>query len=78
MLHGLRLRIVLLSATTLVACALALGATMPPPAGASTASFASTARCHSSSHHHFKTPHKDGDHDGCDRHGIDDGDGPTT
>jgi len=38
----------------------------------------SAKNCKSVSKHHYKTPHKDGDRDGCDKHGLDDGDGRTT
>jgi hypothetical protein len=46
-------------------------------AGSSSARTVSSVRCHSFSKHHFKTPHRDGDGDKCDRHGVDDGDGAT-
>jgi serine acetyltransferase len=51
--------------------AMAVIAASAPPAAAS-------SKCRSLSRHHFKTPHKDGDRDRCDRHGTDDGDGSTT
>jgi len=47
-------------------------------ATATPASAAGQQRCRSVSKHHYKTPHKDADRDGCDRHGRDDGDGGTT
>lgn len=74
MISRLRIRIAvtLVSLVTIGSIAGLTG--LSSTAGASTP----TRHCRSLSRHHFRTPHKDLDRDGCDRHSPDDGDGRTT